>query len=327
MAGRSHLDERLRNYRFFNNARSVVAGMVESFKPDVIYARGARAALFVPPDVRTTFVVDLVDSLELLYLRESASANTISPRKAMLSEARALGRLQRELVERSSVSLLISQPDLEQVAATAGNARLRVQPNGVDIEYFSRHLGATREELVVFFGVLDYLPNDDAAQYLVEDVFPALKEELPGLQLKLIGPNPSNSLKDAAARNGAEVCGFVDDLRPLLAEALAFVCPMRKGAGMKNKILVAMSMGLPVVATELAMDGIAATEGVHYLKGETPAEISAQVRRLADDPGLAERLGKSGRELVETNYSWDAISERLDRLIGAAISGDIAAVK
>jgi glycosyltransferase involved in cell wall biosynthesis len=109
--------------------------------------------------------------------------------------------------------------------------------------------------------------------------------------------------------------GFLQDIRPAVAGAWACVVPLRLGGGTRLKILAAMALGTPVIATLKAAEGICITPGKNILLADSPEEFSAQTVRLLNDNQLRDELSKNGRELVEKNYGWDVIGNSFDRLI------------
>jgi len=170
----------------------------------------------------------------------------------------------------------------------------------------------------LFVGNYEYAPNVDAALRLAGDIYPQLQAQYPNLRLWLVGNAPPPELQ-ALASDSIRVTGRVPDVRPYLARAAAFVCPLHLGAGIKNKVLEALAMGCPVIATPLSVDGIAVRSGVHALVAEGEHLISA-TRRLLSDPALAESLGTQGRALVEEQYSWAGVAARYRALYTEVIA-------
>jgi glycosyltransferase involved in cell wall biosynthesis len=109
------------------------------------------------------------------------------------------------------------------------------------------------------------------------------------------------------------VTGFVEDVRPSLDEASIYICPIRDGGGTRLKVLDALAMGKPLVATGLAVEGLSMVEEQHYLRAETPSEYVTQIARLEQDPSLRRKLALAGRELVLQRYAWEVIGEKLER--------------
>ena len=201
-------------------------------------------------------------------------------------------------------------------AAHGPDSRAAVVPNGVDVAFWQRR-GRPVPGRIVFTGVLDYPPNDDAARYLIEEVAPRVRRRVPGLEVVIAGRSPSAALAAAAARApGVTVTGDVPDLRPYLDSATVFVAPLRFASGMQNKLLEAMAMELPVVTTPVAADGLRLDPNADppVRVGRDADQIATHVVDLLVDPPLAQRLGADGRRYVSQYCDWDRSADMLDGL-------------
>jgi len=222
-----------------------------------------------------------------------------------LLESYSLARWERALAKAFSLLIVISPLDEKGIKASAPDARTLIIPNGVDVNYFKPQ-GSPQKARIVFTGVLSYLPNEDAVRYFAESVFPLIQQKIPEAEFWAVGKGPSESIRALASRKGIHVTGTVEDIREYLGSARVFVCPLLYGAGMKNKILGAMAMERPVVATSISLEGIAAVLERDALVGDTPEQLAAEVERVLRDDGLAQRLGRSGRALVLERYAWES---------------------
>ncbi len=185
-------------------------------------------------------------------------------------------------------------------------------PNGIELERF-RPLELERDpSTLLFVGNFDYAPNQDAARVLTDQVLPRVQQALPDARLQLVGANPPAWLRDLA-NDQIEITGRVPDVAPYLARATVFVCPLRIGAGLKNKVLEALAMGIPVAATPLSVDGINVRDGESALVAEVD-KIAAKTIELLGDSALRERLSQGGRALIESQYSWEKTASSYERL-------------
>lgn len=208
--------------------------------------------------------------------------------------------------------VVVSPPDRAELRAINPALNVEIIPNGVDLYEF--RVRPTRREAaaLLFLGNYEYAPNVDAALRLAREIFPAVQERVPDARLWLVGNAPPPELT-ALASESIHVTGRVPDVRPYLARAAVFVSPLRLGAGIKNKILEALALGCPVVATPLSVDGIDVRDGEDALVvGD--ADMSAAVLRLLDDAALQQKLAHNGRRLIESRYSWDHVAERYQDL-------------
>ena len=174
---------------------------------------------------------------------------------------------------------------------------------------------------MLFFGNLGYFHNQEPARFLAAEVLPRVRERVPGTTLRVAGARPSAALRHALARAGAELVDSPPDMPAELRRAAVAVLPMFSGSGIKNKVLEAFSIGLPVVSNRLGIEGVAgALPGEHYLLAEGGEEIAAAVGRLLEDEAERRRLAVAGRALVERSYTWGRQARALLELYGSGVA-------
>ena len=157
-------------------------------------------------------------------------------------------RFQRSVLPHVSVCNMVSEADRRSVLESVPSLEVSVVSNGVDSDFFCSQGTAKQACSIVFEGGMDFPPNADAAVYFCREIFPRILEDEPKAKLTLVGKGPGPAVRELAGEN-VEVTGFVDDVRPYLDRSEVFVCPLVSGSGIKNKVLQAWAMGLPVVAT------------------------------------------------------------------------------
>jgi glycosyltransferase involved in cell wall biosynthesis len=165
-----------------------------------------------------------------------------------------------------------------------------------------------------------YFPNVEAARWFVERVLPLVRREEPKVKLSIVGARPVPSVQRLAAVSGVDVTGFVPRLRDHLARAAVAVAPMRSGSGMQFKVIEAMAMGTPVVATPFALGGLKAIDGKHLLVAESAEAFAAKLVLLLRDQVLQRRLSHHAGRLVEDNYTWERTVEALERVYSLALA-------
>ena len=251
-----------------------------------------------------------------LYLRRAISSapNAVS-RAAAFAQFQMARRFESWMFEPYRRVVMLSERDRYELLGIRPGLPVEVIPNGVDLHYFTfrRPFVRRRPPALLFVGNYEYAPNLDAALRLAGQILPALQQRLPGARLWLVGNNPPRELM-ALASETVKVTGRVPDVRPYLARAAAFVSPLRLGAGIKNKILEALAVGCPVIATPLSVDGIAVRDGHEVLIAKSDSEIVAAIIRLLTDPALQTTLAHNGRCVVEGQYSWWRVAEQYEAL-------------
>ena len=171
---------------------------------------------------------------------------------------------------------------------------------------------------------MNYDPNVDAVQYFYEDIFPSIKSRIPSVKLYIVGTDPKPAVKALARDPAVTVTGYVDDFRPYLDRAQVAVDPLRIGAGLQNKVLEGMAMGLPMVVTSKANEGIRAVDGRDVLVADCPSDFADHVVNLLRNPDRRRRLGQSARQLILDEWTWDKHFEHLEHvLIHAAGSNSL----
>jgi glycosyltransferase involved in cell wall biosynthesis len=244
--------------------------------------------------------------------RRADGERSLSRRVYLRRDARKLERYERIACRRAAVNITVSALDAERLRAVVAGAETIVVENGVDLEYFRPRSGQPQEPAsLIFAGTMNWYPNQEAMRYFLKDVWPLLLADNPERRLSIIGRDPPAEVLEATREGTVRAPGFVSDVRPYLAAAATYVCPIRDGGGTRLKVLDALAMGMPLVATGLAVEGLGLAEEVHYLRAETPPDYLRQIRRLETEPALRDQLSESGRRFVEQHYSWDVIGQHL----------------
>ncbi|MEL7234754.1 MAG: glycosyltransferase family 4 protein, partial [Chloroflexota bacterium] len=246
-----------------------------------------------------------------LYTRRVLARGAVGWRQALTDRVNHIAARNFEswMFAPYDLTTVVSEKDRDELRSLAPDLRIEVIPNGVELERFMMLKRRRKPAQLLFVGNYEYEPNRDAALWLAREVFPMVRKSVPAARLWLVGNAPTDEMK-ALASDYIEVTGRVDDVRPYYTEATVFVCPLRIGAGIKNKVLEALAMGCPVVATPLSVDGIAVADGESYLRGESADDLAAQTERLLTDVELPDTLRENGRQVILDGYSWRGVAER-----------------
>jgi len=211
---------------------------------------------------------------------------------------------------------VVSEAERENVRRlAAATTRVEVVPNGVDVAAYASDFGAPEPETLIYSGALTYSANYDAVEFFLREIYPRLRAERPNLKFLVTGRLEGVPVQRLPQLPGVVFTGYLDDIRPAIARSWASVVPLRVGGGTRLKILEALALGTPVVATRKAAEGLELTPGQEALIADDPAGFADAVLALLSDPGLRARLSRHGRRLVEARYDWAAIGQRLDVLL------------
>lgn len=280
-------------------------------------------------------VVDLVDlDSEKWAAYAAAGRGPLSWLHAR--EGRRLAAAEVALTRSADATLLVSAAEAADLRRRPGvrATGVHVLGNGVDLDFFDPagdfpHPApeAAGAPALVFTGAMDYRPNVDAVLRFADAVWPALRRARPDLRWWIVGSRPERRVLGLASRPGVAVTGRVPDVRPWLAHATVAVAPLRVARGVQNKVLEALAMGLPVVASPGAAAGLdPATRAILTLADE-PAAMAAAVLRLLADPEARARRALAGRARLAEAYGWPARLAGLDRLVGERLGKDAAPLK
>lgn len=231
-------------------------------------------------------------------------------------EWRRMEAAERRYLQLADHVLAVSDSDRDAFAKFLEPKRLTTIPTGVDIDYFKPEAADERPNSLVFTGSMDWLPNEDAILYFVEAILPLIKQQCPDVSLTVVGRSPSRKLQAAAEREKSmRLTGWVEDVRPYLAQGATCIVPLRIGGGTRLKIFEAMAMAKAVISTTVGAEGLPVQSGKDCLLADTPDDFAQSVIRLLRDPDLRWRLGTAARKLVQENYSWGTVAENFARTL------------
>ena len=291
---------------------AAVASIVKRHPIDAVYAFSGQMAQYVPAGVPVT-IMDFVDLDSAKF--DAYADDAIGPMRWMMKrEARLLGAYERSVAGRVTAALFVSAAE---AALLPGSMALE---NGIDTVRYDPQRSApvdSAHPLIVFTGQMDYRPNVDAVTWFARSVLPLV----PQAHFAIVGRAPTASVRALAGAN-VTVTGEVADVRGWLAAADVVVAPLQLARGVQNKVLEAMAMARPVVASAPAAEGID-HDGTIRIAGDARDYANA-VTGLLNDPAGAAALGTAAREQVIRRYGWAARLAPLDDLLGLHAERQVA---
>ncbi len=302
-----------------------VAKTLGNHRIDAIFVFSGQMGQYVPDDFEGRVIVDLcdVDSAKFEAYADAGERRWLNRR-----EGRLLAREEERLATRADTTLLISDSEADLFRSRLENPKavsIQSLGNGIDAQYFDPEAAPTHPDLeegedpqLVFTGQMDYAPNIAAAEWMIENVMPALRRTYARARFHIVGRAPVRSLMDRHGEQGTRVWGEVPDVRPFLKSADLVVAPLLIARGVQNKVLEAMAMARPVVLTPGAATGIPAVDGQHF--AISPASASAMlntIEGLLANPEKARELGTAARQFVVEHMSWDSVESALAEMLGA----------
>jgi glycosyltransferase involved in cell wall biosynthesis len=227
-------------------------------------------------------------------------------RKLQRYEAHACRQLDRTVV--------VSEADAKALQRLVPALQCAVVPNGVDTDFFTPWEAEDSDTTLVFTGKMDFRPNVDAVLWFAREVLPLIQREMPQVSLKVVGRNPHPRLQGLQRSSNIILTGYVDDVRPYIAEAAVYVVPLRVGGGTRLKLLEAMSMAKAIVSTSLGCEGIPIRPDRELVIADDPESFARAVVRLMRYRERRAQLGISARELAVSEHDWRHITPLLERV-------------
>jgi glycosyltransferase involved in cell wall biosynthesis len=244
-------------------------------------------------------ILDL-HNIESALVDSYARARSGLPALLFRSEAVALRRMERRTIGGFDHVLVVS--DQEKARLPTGARSVLVCPNGREP---SAMLPDAPDPTVAFVATMGWAPNVDAAVWLGREIWPEVLARVPEARLLLIGRDPAPAVR-ALADKRIEVTGTVADVNPFLARARVVVAPLRAGGGTRLKIMEALDVGRPVVATSVGCEGMDDLVGRGVVVADTVSALAEAIADLLLDPARAAALGRAGHEAVAAGHTWDS---------------------
>jgi GT2 family glycosyltransferase len=251
------------------------------------------------------------DTVDLHFLREERLAELQGGAGAKTA-AKTTREAELALITEADVTLVVSPIERALLAEALPQARVRVLSNIHELLPGGKPW-AEREGLV-FIGGFQHPPNTDAVLWYAREILPHVRRLLPGVKTTIVGADPPATVR-ALASDDLVITGYVPDVAPYFTGCRVSIAPLRYGAGVKGKVNLAMSYGLPVVATPASVEGMSLTPDEDVLVAETAEGFAEAIYRLYNDPVLWERLCAGGRDSIRTHFSRDAAAAALEELL------------
>jgi sugar transferase (PEP-CTERM/EpsH1 system associated) len=273
-----------------------VEALLKARPIDCIYAFSGQMAAYVPANYTGRFVMDFVDMDSAKFDQLGGFANRQESARLLAWEIAA--------VRRAAVSLFVTQAEVELFQSKTG-LPAQVLGNGIDPVHFNPEPVAPvlkTGPLIVFTGQMDYAPNIEAVTDFARGALPQIVKAIPGAKFAIVGRAPTSQVL-SLANNMVTVTGEVTDTRPWLAAADVVVAPLKLARGLQNKVLEAMAMARPVIASPAAALGIDAVDGRDLIVRDNPATATIH---LLQNPDRAAAIGIAARARMVERYSWSA---------------------
>jgi glycosyltransferase involved in cell wall biosynthesis len=322
--------------RLAGNLLSPLPYSVASHTHDAVREAVARHAAAAPVDLwqlewqgyayavegQTAPVVVQAHNVDALIWRRLAETEPGRVRRAYVSnQQRKIEAFERSALWRATRIVAVSEDDARLAEGLYGPLPIDVVDNGVDAAAYAGVQPTARSRQILFLGALDWRPNLDALELLLDRIFPLLRAIAPDARLAIVGRSPPDWLsRRARGTEGVTLHADVPDVRLYLAQSAAMAVPLRIGGGSRLKILESLAAGLPVVSSTVGAEGLQLMAGEHITIADEPEAMAHALARCLAEPAAALAQAERGRRLVASRYDWEILADRLDSVWQRAVS-------
>lgn len=297
------------------SATKAIQAELQNGAYDLIHAE----TFYMMPHLPKTDVPVMLVEQTIEYLGYESYANRAKKwlRPLLRIDIDKIKRWEKYYWEACQQLVVMSEEDKQFIAQEIGSdTKIEVVANGVDLEWFEEKKAAIpTEPTVLSVGTFKWLPNVEAVSFLVAEVWPLIKQQVPNARLWIVGNAPTKEVVAFQHKDTSiTVTGGIPDIRDAFKGAHVLVAPVFSGKGTRYKILEALASETPVVATPIAVEGLAVKPEQEVLIGADAQELADQTVRLLKNSALRAELAKRGHAFVGKNFDWDQIAKKLDRL-------------
>ncbi|MAX81398.1 MAG: hypothetical protein CL843_14655 [Crocinitomicaceae bacterium] len=307
----SHLPFQV-HYFYHKKAQKSIDKIVETHLPKHIFCQLIRTSEYVRKYQLIPSTLDYMDAFSKGIERRMNKAFPLM-KPLFRTEYKRLKQYETDIFKHFNNKTIISAQDRALIEHPR-KGEIQILKNGVDLDYFTPSNGSEKKYDLCFVGNMSYQPNITAVQYIAKEILPQIHRTLPHVKLLIAGANPAPSVKLLKSKH-ITVQGWLPDIREAYCSSKLFLAPMTIGTGLQNKLLEAMSMGMPCVTTPLANKALKATHQKEILIGSTTEELVKHTLSALLDSELYNKLSLNGLQFVQNNYSWSKNSQPLLHLI------------
>lgn len=281
---------------------------------DLIHAE----TFYMMPNIPPTRVPIILAEQTIEYLGYQDYMKKANPvlRPILAIDVAKIKYWERYYWKKADKLITMSEEDKNFIEQELGETKnISVVANGVDLTFFNKvKKKLPANPTVLFVGTFKWLPNIEAVSEIVQKIWPHVLKQLPSAKLKIVGFSPTPKITKYGENPSIEVLGGIEDIRDAFATSHLLLAPIRSGKGTRYKVLEAMVTGTPVVATNLAVEGMELVPGTHVITADSSLELADQTVNVLKNRDLQRKLASSAQKFVTNNYSWDIISQHLDKV-------------
>jgi sugar transferase (PEP-CTERM/EpsH1 system associated) len=297
-------------YFYFSEAQKKIDALIKKHQPDHIYCQLIRMSEYVKSNSTVPKTLDYMDVFSKGMERRKYS-DPFYMRPILAMEHRRLLKYEKAVFDFFDTKTIISEQD-KNFIQHPNKQEIQVIPNGVDTTYF-QSIPHKKEFDLLFNGNMNYPPNIESVEYLVNEVMPLVWKKMPAVRVLISGASPHKRVL-ALQSNNVVISGWVDDIRENFAKSKILVAPMQISIGLQNKLLEAMAMQLPCITSTLANNALGAKANEQILVADTPEEYVNCIVELLQNENRAQQIAFNGYKFVTANFNWQTTTSLLEKL-------------
>jgi len=295
-------------YFFQRSIKQQINSRIQEFKPDHIFAQLIRTTEYIKDIHEIPKTLDYMDALSKGMFRRAELVSGIKKRLYLL-EGKRLAEYENRIFDYFNHHCIISEQDRTFIQHP-DHQKIAIIENGISEEFFE-DLSVQKTTDLVFIGNMNYPPNVECAEFLVNQILPLLDEKI---KVTLAGASPNKRILALGKHPQVTVTGWVEDIRTAYCSARIFVAPLFIGTGLQNKLLEAMAMGVPVITTPLANNALGAEDGLNIMIAADAKEFAMHIESLTNNQNQYSTIQKQARLFVKSEFSWKNSVQKLESL-------------
>lgn len=283
---------------------------------DLVYYHLIRTAQYLPnhkANTKQLNVIDLTDAVSLYLSRMFEKEKNFIKKIFIKSELKRVTEYEK-IIENFDMIFICSEKDKKFLLEKNITKEINILPNGLDISYFSSESGEFDSNRIIFTGNMPYYANSDAVIYFIKEIFPFILKKNSLAKFYIVGQKPPLKIKKLASEN-VIVTGFVEDIKSEYLKSAVNVAPMRFGAGTLNKIIESLALGVPIVASSIAVGGLPKELSKYILVADNPTEFAEKVLYVLDHKEVRETVMNEAKNVVRNFLSWEVIVSNFEKTV------------
>ncbi len=299
-------------YFYSKRAQLLIDSLIQKQQPEHIYCQLIRTTEYVKKHTQISKTLDYMDALSKGIERRIYKANWLF-KQILRLEYKRLYYYEQYIFPFFTNKTIISQQDRELINHPQKNS-IEIIANGVDASFLNYPNKEEKKYDLLFSGNMSYPPNVESAIYIVEEILPLVKKQIPNIHLMIAGTSPTSKIM-ALRSDTVLVSGWVKNIKEIYANSKIVIAPMQTGTGLQNKLLEAMAMSIPCISSAMANNALKARHNESILVAETPTEYADFIVELMNNKKKANDIGKNGKNFVSINYGWNTMNTKLENIM------------